>query len=68
VLVADATDPPLPVAAARLTQAPDGTWPVDASFSFAPGWHGAPAVAAADGRLVGVLLVHDGQGVIAPWR
>ncbi|HYE06602.1 MAG TPA: MlaD family protein [Planctomycetota bacterium] len=68
VLVADPSDQPLPVSAPRLTLDNDGRWAIDASFSFAASWHGAAAVASADGKLVGVLLVRDGQGVIAPWR
>lgn len=68
VLVADPSDQPLPVSAPRLTLTADGRWSVDPSFSFAPSWHGAAAVASADGKLVGILLIQNGQGVIARWR
>jgi len=65
LLFTDAALPPLALPAARL-RAEGGRWAVDASLSFDESWHGAAALARADGRLVGILLVAKGSGVLAP--
>lgn len=61
IAVADATDSPLPLSSARLTNE-NGAWTVDPAVSVGPGWHGASVIARADGRLIGMLLV-DEDGV-----
>ena len=56
----------MPVAAARLQ---DGAaWSVDASLPLTADWHGACAVARADGALIGLVVWRDGAAFIAPWR
>jgi len=54
------------IAAGRLQ---DGTqWAVDTSLPLTADWHGACAVARADGALIGLLVWRDDAAYIAPWR
>jgi hypothetical protein len=46
------------VSAARLTQE-DGFWAIDSEVPLDPAWHGAPAVAVADGAVIGLLLLDE---------
>ncbi|MHC4219491.1 MAG: MlaD family protein [Planctomycetota bacterium] len=62
--VADPTDTPLPLAASRLEVA-EGGWLVDPAVSIDESWHGAAVVARADGYLLGLLLVEDGEARVA---
>jgi hypothetical protein len=56
----------LPIAAARLQ---DGTWwAVDTSLPLSADWHGACAVARADGAPIGLVIWHEDAAWIAPWR
>ncbi len=64
VAIGDPTATPLPLAAARLT-AQDDTWAIDPAVSVDKSWHGAVVVARSDGFVVGILLVDDGQGIVA---
>ncbi len=64
VAIADPTATPLPLAAARLT-ALDETWAIDPAVSVDESWHGAVVVARSDGFVVGILLVDDGQAIVA---
>jgi len=56
---------PVALAAAHLARAGE-LWSVAATLAFDERWHGAAVLARSDGALVGVLLVRDGQGRIAP--
>jgi hypothetical protein len=62
--VADPTATPLPLAASRL-EVVDGGWSVDPAVSVDESWHGAAVVARADGFLLGLLLVEDGEARVA---
>ena len=62
--VADPTATPLPLAASRLEVAAGG-WSVDPAVSVDESWHGAAVVARADGFLLGLLLVEDGEARVA---
>jgi hypothetical protein len=62
--VADPTATPLPLAASRLKVAGAG-WSVDPAVSVDESWHGAAVVARADGFLLGLLLVEDGEVRVA---
>ena len=62
--VADPTATPLPLAASRLEVA-GGGWSVDPAVSVDESWHGAAVVARADGFLLGLLLVEDGEARVA---
>ncbi|MHB0961069.1 MAG: MlaD family protein [Pirellulaceae bacterium] len=54
------------IAAARLQ---DGEpWAVDTSLPLTVDWHGACAVARADGALIGLVVWRDGAAYIAPWQ
>ena len=65
LVIGDSAAAPLALAAARLSPA-DGGWAVDPALPLGDDWHGASVVARSDGRLVGVLLVEDGAGRVAP--
>jgi hypothetical protein len=62
--VADPTATPLPLAASRL-EVVAGGWSVDPAVSVDASWHGAAVVARADGFLLGLLLVEDGEALVA---
>jgi hypothetical protein len=62
--VADPTATPLPLAASRL-EVTGGGWSVDPAVSVDESWHGAAVVARADGFLLGLLLVEDGEARVA---
>ena len=62
--MADPTATPLPLAASRLEVA-GGGWSVDPAVSVDESWHGAAVVARADGFLLGLLLVEDGEARVA---
>jgi paraquat-inducible protein B len=53
------------VPAAAWQKAESG-WPLDPAQPFDAGWHGAPVVGAADGALLGVLLVEGATARLAP--
>lgn len=62
--VADPAASPLPLSASRLT--PDArSWLIDPSISLDTTWHGACVLARADGRLVGMILVHEDAARVA---
>jgi len=68
--VGDYTAAPLPLAAARLTEAQvgdgrEGGWTVDPAIAVDESWHGAAVVARIDGALIGVLLVEDDVARVA---
>jgi paraquat-inducible protein B len=68
LLCADPALAPMAVAAAHLAPAggEPGGWRVAPALAFDERWHGSVAVARADGRWVGILLVEDGEGRIVP--
>lgn len=61
----DAASGTLAIEAARLKPLEGARlWQVDAEVSFDEGWHGAPVIARADGKLLGCLLAHrDGARI-----
>jgi hypothetical protein len=62
------TDPALrivPLASSRM-RADGDRWRVDPIVSFDADMHGAAVLSRADGALVGLLLVENGAGVVAP--
>ena len=65
LIVSDPVVGPRAVSGARLNPTERG-FEVDAALSFDEAWHGASVLARADGLLVGILLVHEGRGTIAP--
>lgn len=64
VAIADRSSAPLPLAAARLDDRGNGRWRVDEAVPVSDHWHGAAVLARADGRLIGILLVDDEEGVV----
>lgn len=65
LLCGDPALAPMAVAAAHLEREGEG-WRVAARLVFDARWHGAAAVARADGAWVGVLLVSEQKGRVAP--
>ena len=59
VVVGDAGEPPLPLAASRFAVNGDASWVVDTSLALDRSWHGAAVVARDDGRIIGLLIVDD---------
>jgi len=66
LLVRDAGAEPLAVDRARLAATGAGAFEFGGGLSIDPVWHGALAIARADGQPVGVVLVVDGRAVLAP--
>jgi len=65
LVLADPALAPIAVSAARLVRE-EACWRIDAAIAFDEDWHGAAVLSRADGRLVGLLLVEEGSGLIAP--
>jgi paraquat-inducible protein B len=61
----DAASGTLAIEAARLKPLEGARlWQVDAELAFDEGWHGAPVISRADGKLLGCLLAHrDGARI-----
>ena len=66
LVVADPSRAPIAVSAAHLERVAAGPWRVSSSLPFEKEWHGAAVLARSDGLLVGLLLVDEGRGTIAP--
>jgi hypothetical protein len=67
LLVADPTGSHQSLSAARIKRTAEG-WELDRSVPLTPALHGACAVAAEDGKVVGILIVEEKQpGRIVPW-
>jgi len=62
--MADPNAASLPLSASRLRPAKGG-WAIDAAIPIDEGWYGAPVLARADGKLVGILLLVDGEARVA---
>jgi len=65
LIFTDPSSPPTPLAAARLVQT-DTYWAVEPAVSFYDTQHGAAVASREDGAVIGILLVDDGHGRIAP--
>jgi len=65
VLVLDPGSPPLSLAPGGFEATDDG-WLIDGSLPVDQRWHGAPALARVDGRLVGVVLVDSSGARVIP--
>jgi hypothetical protein len=65
LVIGDPGSAPTALAAARL-EADEGQWRVDPAISFDASWHGAAVLARSDGLLIGLLLVVEGRGSVAP--
>lgn len=67
LIFGDSNAPPLPVAANRLSAAPNGAWRIDEAVPIDRSWHGAAVLSRTDGRVVGLLIVmDDDEASIAP--
>ncbi|MBI1372160.1 MAG: MCE family protein [Phycisphaera sp.] len=65
LVLTDPSTPPIPLSAARLVQG-HGYWVVEPSVSFNDTLHGAAVASRVDGAIIGVLLINEGNGRIAP--
>jgi len=65
LVLADPSSPPLPLSKARLANA-NGYWAIEPAVSFNDSLHGAAVASRVDGAVIGILLVDDGRGRIAP--
>lgn len=65
LIAADPTADPIPLPAIRLRKEGE-SWRIDPSVSFEATTHGAAVMAQSDGKIVGLLLVKDGGGIVAP--
>ncbi len=65
-IAGDPSTPPRPLPAARLTDE-GGRWRIDRSVGVAESMQGLAAVAAADGRIVGVVAVDGREAWVVPW-
>ena len=63
---ADPSRAPIAVSASHLVRDAQGSWRVSSSLPFEREWHGAAVLARSDGLLLGILLVDEGSGTIAP--
>ncbi len=60
IVVADSTDSPVPVSAARLSVGDTArTWRIDRAVNIDPSMHGACVVSRRDGFIIGMVLVND---------
>ncbi|MCB9866255.1 MAG: MCE family protein [Phycisphaerales bacterium] len=64
VVIGDRAVAPLPLTAARLTPGL-GAWTVDPAVPIDVSWHGACVLGRRDGRLIGLLLVHQDGAKVA---
>lgn len=65
LVVGEPLDTPLALSRDRFHVA-NGVWVLESEMDFESKWHGGFAFSRSDGRLVGVLLLENGEAIIAP--
>ncbi len=65
LIITDASTTPMPIDAQRLGVSEAG-WAIDPAIAFPLDMHGAAVVSRSDGRMVGFLWVHGGEGTVVP--